>query len=400
MEKPSYWNDLTLLEKFILSRWEYGRGTPIIEDAEYTYLLLAMRNTYPNNEYTNRTWSNDPCPVLLLNKVGLSSHVRHVVLGDTTDSIPSLNTYLEIQDKLANFNGKGYLSFKLDGWNIQFNYYNGQLVTVQSRGRDTKFKEYPELSKYVPESIPAMGKVRVVTEITISRENFAICSERFDNANSRSAVSTILARPEEYNLLSINAHSIQGVQTDNVYHTLLDWGFHVVPHVPVSNYEEVLAGIALLSQEHADFELPTDGIVFTGAGIYAIRVGPWKEPIYRSFVTGYRESYNMHRISPQIRIYPILRNGSMQRNINATNWQRIMDYRLEPGSPIAFNVVSSAIADIDLQATKILQEAYAGRYAEYAEEIIEDQRLECSIEQINDIEEICDDTETEDMDFS
>ncbi len=108
----------------------------------------------------------------------------------------------------------------------------------------------------------------------------------------------------------------------------------------------------------------------------------------------------MHRISPQIRIYPILRNGSMQRNINATNWQRIMDYRLEPGSPIAFNVVSSAIADIDLQATKILQEAYAGRYAEYAEEIIEDQRLECSIEQINDIEEICDDTETEDMDFS
>jgi hypothetical protein len=48
-----------------------------------------------------------------------------------------------------------------------------------------------------------------------------------------------------------------------------------------------------------------------------------------------------------------------------TNWQRIMDYNLAPGAPVAFRVASSATADFDEEATRLAHKQWEGRWDEY-----------------------------------
>ena len=52
-----------------------------------------------------------------------------------------------------------------------------------------------------------------------------------------------------------------------------------------------------------------------------------------------------------------------------------MDYNLQLNSPIAFRVASSAVADFDEDATRLLQKQWAGRYPEYCERIKEDEEI-------------------------
>ena len=61
--RRTIFNQLNSLDQFILSRWAYSIGEPIITDPEYTVLLNAVKSEYPNSEYVNRSWSSDPCPV-------------------------------------------------------------------------------------------------------------------------------------------------------------------------------------------------------------------------------------------------------------------------------------------------------------------------------------------------
>ena len=95
----------------------------------------------------------------------------------------------------------------------------------------------------------------------------------------------------------------------------------------------------------------------------------FEEPIYYSYVTGYYEQYGPYRLSPSVEIFPVTRNGTTQRRINLTNWQRIIDHRLQPGSPIAFRVASSAIADFDAKSTSLMQMRWAGQWDSYDEEV-------------------------------
>lgn len=390
VEKPSYWSSLTLIEKFVLSRWLYGQAVSVIDDFEYTLLLRAMQDNFPDSEYLARSWSSDPCPVELLNRLGLKQYVKAVILNDKTESIPTLNTWKELEDTLGTWTGYGTLSYKLDGWNIQANYYNGELMDIHTRGRSGDNKDVSCLSDRIPNTIPEMGSVKVVFELTVNKVNYAFCQREFGNASWRNAVSTVLAKPEYHDLLSIHAHTIHGVPTKNKFKLLQSWGFETADYCEIRNYEDLVDTFNYMSDEAGNYELYSDGIVFDGNGVWAIRLGFWEEPIYRTYVTGYRESYNLYRISPQVVIQPVIRKGTRQRNINVTNWQRIIDYNLCPGSPIAFRVASSAIADLDIHATQLLQEQYKDRYEEYAKMIDEEEAVRQSIEMsaYQDIKEI------------
>lgn len=91
------------------------------------------------------------------------------------------------------------------------------------------------------------------------------------------------------------------------------------------------------------------------------RIEAWEEPIYRSFVTGYDETYGPHAIAVQCKIYPIKLPNSVQRQLPATNLSRIINLNLRPGYPVAFRIASSSIADIDEESTRLVQKEYAGR---------------------------------------
>ena len=57
---------MTDIVKYIIARWAYSVGQPIMSDAEYTILDRSMKARFPKNPYCQRSWSSDPCPVAML----------------------------------------------------------------------------------------------------------------------------------------------------------------------------------------------------------------------------------------------------------------------------------------------------------------------------------------------
>lgn len=372
------YSQLSTRDKFIVSRWAYSVGNPIISDAEYTSLLNAMTATAPNDEYVLRSWSSDPCPTELLKSIGRDDLIQSIILADKTESIPSLNTDLEVKRELGNVTKPGTLSMKHDGWNIQANYYNGSLVNVMTRGRSSDAVDVSKLQSRFPNTIPSNNKIKIVCELTISKENYKFCASMFGNVSERSAVSTVLARPEYHYLLSFHAFDIHGYtipEDKNKFEVLSEWGFETPDWYRVTDYNSILIALQELSDKKEGYGSPTDGAVYDGELRRAIRLLAWEEPIYKSYVTGYLEQYGPYRISPSVLIKPILRGGTTQRRLSMTNWQRIFDYNLRPGAPLAFRIASSATADFDEEATKLLQQEYEGRWDVFAKIVDENEEI-------------------------
>lgn len=374
MELPYPLSDI---EQYTYARWAYSVGRPVISDAEYNLLERTVKGLYPDLPICNRSWSSDPCPTDLLLKLDRPDLIKAVVLSDKTESIPSLNSDYEFFNELQNVNEDGTVSYKHDGWNIQSNYYNGSIVNVQTRGRNTDSVDVSQLRERFPQTLPYKDKCKVVCELTVSRENFNFCKVHFGNVNERSAVSTLLARPEYYHLLDFHAFDIHGVDLGGrvKFEVLKECGFKTPEYVATHNFHDIQKALQRLSDANDRYGSPTDGVVYDGSFRRAIRLLAWEEPIYYSYVTGYMEKYGPYRISPSVLIRPILRKGTTQKRLSLTNWPRIIEYNLAPGAPIAFRVASSAIADFDEQSTLYVHSLYAGRWDEFRKMVDDNEAL-------------------------
>ena len=364
-------------ELFILARWAYSMGESLITDEEYSRLLQFMQMEYPNDDYLKRSWSSDPCPKELLQEVGRTDLIYNVTLTDATESIPSLNSWHELDEQLKFWQGNGTLSMKHDGWNIQFNYYNGELFNVHTRGRAGTNMKVERLARFVPQTIPALGRVKIVQELTVPLNRWTDIKAQFNNANPRNAVHTLLARDGTDEFLQLHAVDVHGIELQDKckFDVFKEWGFNVPLFHKITNYDELLYAFKEMSSNKDSYGAPTDGVVFDADVHWAIRLLAWEEPIYESYVTGYIEKYSMYRINPSLAIYPVLCGGRTQRQVNITNWQRIIDNNLQIGSPIAFRNASESIADIDENTTKLLQKEYAGRWDKFADKVNEDQSV-------------------------
>ena len=373
-------NELSDIERYIVARWAYSVGAPVMDDHTYNILDQAVHSMYPDNPYCKSSWSSDPCPTELLRQIHRKDLIYKVILSDKTESIPSLNTEIELQEVLGNCTCDATMSMKHDGWNIQANYYNGYLINVQTRGRASDAMDITCVRNKIPNTIPEKSRIRVVMELTVSPQNYRL---HFDgNANCRSAVSTALANDSLQQYLDTTGLMIHGFNLEGrcKFDVLKEWGFTVPEFIHVYDYYDILSALQTLSEMYKTYQHPTDGVVYAGRILRAIRLGAWEEPVYQSYVTGYDESYGPYQISPSIKIYPIKRKGTLQKQINITNWQRIMLYNLCPGSPIAFRIASDATADLDSYATNLLQQQFAGKYEEYHHRVHENERLkECLI---------------------
>lgn len=361
---------MTDLEKYIIARWTYSIGVEWIPDAEYQMLHNTLSTTMPDNEYVQRSWSSDPCPVQLLIKYNMSEYIKAVTITDKTESIPSLGSFSEIEYVYKDLATRSTISYKHDGWNLQFDYYNGQLVWAQTRGRASNAKEAHKLMSKVPQSIPVMGKVKVVCECTVSNSSFEEVKRLIGNQYQRSAVSTLLARGgDSLQYLDLHAIAIHGTEFDNdQFVHLQEWGFNTPTWKYIYNYEELLDAIKEFDSNAQYYDSPTDGLVVSGVMTRALRVLYWEEPIYKSYVllnNPYVEKYGAHRISVELNIYPIRLVNSTQRVLPITNYQRVIDNNLRPGYPVAFTLKSHADADIDENATRLLQEQWKGKYDSY-----------------------------------
>lgn len=363
---------------YIIARWAYSVGDPIMSDAEYNILDKLMHEKYPTLEYCQRSWSSDPCPIAVLKANGREDLIQRVVLSDKTESIPSLNSKLEVRNEWQGLNTKARLSYKLDGWNIQHSYYNGQLVHIQTRGRSTDSMDATQLMDRIPAKIDIPGRVLVTSEAVIPNNEFPWFQQHFGVTSQRGAVSTALANyAAAKDHMAVIAHGLRSTEVvPDIYERLQQWGFTVPNYQWVSDYYELNAAIESMGEYAASYPYPTDGLVLDdGKKVRAIRIGRWEEPIYKSFVTSYAESYGPHSIAIQANIWPIKLPNSVQRKVPLTNLSRVIQYNLRPGAPIAFRIASSAIADFDEAATVLLHQQYADRWLEYQEMVKQNELL-------------------------
>jgi NAD-dependent DNA ligase len=343
---------------------------PLLDDMEYNRIhkIFTEEGTIP--DYTSRSWSSDPCPVELLKKFNMAQFIKEISLQDKTDSIESLVKEEDVRSYYGKTVDKYVLSFKIDGWNIQATYYNGELLRVQTRGRKNDALVVDQVSRLIPNKIPITQETRIVFELCISNSSFLelrqILKDR-DVRSQRASVRTCLANQSLLNLLTPLAFDVQSERdkytAEETYTLLENWGFKTPEHrIIEGDSSSIMHTIQELANRKDTYNYPSDGVVVrrnTARDLMAVRVSVWGERDYMSYITGVEEEHSSSNLGCKLLIYPIRTEQSVQRRVNITNIKRIMEYGLYPGSPIVFSLRSDAIADINIEKTRRMQEAYA-----------------------------------------
>ncbi len=364
-------------EKYIITRWLYSISLePLMSDEEYNLLRKYIQSVGSLPDYSERSWSSDPCPIDLLKKYKLEHLVATVVVSDKTESLYSITSEAELKNVYGNLDELAIVSYKHDGWNFQNTYFNGKSVWLQTRGRSTDAMDVSVLQEFLPKEISREGKARVIMEANISHVNFEKLKQMFPKkelVSQRMAVSTAIANPEARQLLSFTAFDIlleDGKELSFAYilYLLNQWGFTTPIYKTVTNYSELVQAMKDLSDNKEFYPYLTDGLVVRtndSNSANAVRIYNWQENIYRSYVTGYTESRGSHDIAMKVTIYHIRLPNSTQRQVAVTNLARLQYLNLVPGAPIAFKLTSSAIAVLNEEATIMLHQMYKNKWEDY-----------------------------------
>lgn len=357
-------------ERFIIARWAYAIGKDFISDVEYDHLEQEIKNNSTLQEYVNRGWSEDPCPYELLSKYNLDEFIVPVIFSHSTESIESLNTEELVRERLSSISGTSRLSYKLDGFNLRLNYYNGHFVSARTRNRNEgTAKDLTPLSDLFIKEIPLKGKVLITGELYIKNKGFEEYKKLRGIISQRNGVASAIANGDVeflgyrcYNIYSEDNEQCGG----DKYRLLQEMGFPTPKFVQVRDYASLLKGIQVLGMQKKYYDAPTDGLVLENDTMqYALRIGAWKEECNFSYVTGYTVNRGIYGNNFLVAIKPIFVNNKTVSEIDIDNIQNIIDYNLRIGYPIAFTERSAVNSIIDSTKTAELQSTWSGRYDKY-----------------------------------
>ena len=364
----------SIIDKYIIARWCYAIGEDYVDDIEYRDIEEAVRKQEPDNEYLNRSWSDDPCPVEILQKYNMMHLYRDIKFSHKSESIRSINSEEEFEMTFKSLRSPSRLSFKEDGWNIQVNFYNGKPISAETRGRTGNSLNANIVTKLVPEHIPIMGRVKVTGELVIPNSKWKLFLLDYDNTSQRNSVSTCLANNRtEY--LQFVAFNIQAEDTEiygDIYVQLQTYGFTTPYSIEVSSYDQLQSGMRLLAKMRKSYDYPNDGLVIENDKYQlAIRVGAWKEEVLMSYVESYEENCGAYGNSMIVNIKPVMHDGANRRQVSVTNLQYILDSNLQIGAPIAFDIRSMATGVLNQTRTAELQNEWNGKFEAYRKMIDE-----------------------------
>lgn len=372
-------SNLPKLDRYILARWCYSIGENFIGDIEYDRLHSELREEMPDNEYVKRSWSDDPCPIELLQKYGMQHLYRDIKFVHKSESIRSVNTDAEFEDTFKWLNEESRLSYKLDGFNIQVNYYNGKPISAETRGRKGNSVNAKTVLKIVPKEIPKLGMVKVTGELVIRNSMWERFKLETGNVSQRNSVATALANgmTEYIAFVAFNIQYDSGELESDAYTVLKRYGFTVPYHVEVWNFEQLNRAMGEFAELRKEYDYPNDGLVIENSRFQlAIRVGAWQEEMMQSYVTGYDENVGLHGNAMIVNIAPVVQDGRTIRQVSVTNLSYIIGCDLQIGSPIAFDNRSMATAVLNTDRTRQLHNKYLGRYEEYRRKIDNSESVE------------------------
>ena len=353
---------------YILARWCYLMGESYLSDIEYDRIEKLFKQWYPTDVHATQPWSFDKCPAPILEKFNRSSLICNPVMGYMAESIYSINSWTELNGTLKGLDKKTRVSFKVDGWNTRVSYYNGTMVDIQTRGRSGNSLDIKTTAAMFPKSIPIKGRVAITGEMSIPKHLWPTYRSITGNMDQRASVRTALARGDiEY--LSFNAFNMfieDSTENFDQYEKLKELGFTTPFYIFVEDYAQLVKAIDFMSLRDLSFDYLTDGLVLENDSIqYAVRLGAWEEENMVSYVKGYEEGQGAYGVFLKILCDPVTLEGKTFSKISINNISSIIENNLEVGSPIAFNLRSSANVVIDSIATRELQQKWDGRYDEF-----------------------------------
>lgn len=359
-------------ERYIVARWAYLMGKPILSDIEYDAIEREFKKEYPDDIHSKQPWSFDECPEDLLNKYNLSSLICNPIMGYMAESIYSINNREEFNQTFRGLNERSRLSFKIDGWNTRVSYFKGNLVNVESRGRSGTNLDIKNIADLFPKTIPISGRVAITGEMSIPNNKWEDFKMLTGNADQRASVRSALARSatDYLSFLAFNIFIENGNEIEDSYKLLNDLGFTTPKCVFVSSYDELNKYIDYMSYINRAYGYLTDGLVIENSQYqYAIRLGAWEEHAMCSYVEGFEEDQGMYGTFLKVKCYPIKIEGKVFSKISINNVANIVENNLRPGYPIAFNLRSSANVVIDSTETAKLQSIWKNKYEEYRDKV-------------------------------
>lgn len=246
----------------------YGSGVEIMSNHEWDALydeLAAME------ERTGIVMANSPTQNVGGGKTMSGfEKVHHEI------SVKSLDKTKDIS-ALVSFLGDrpGVLSWKLDGLTVVLTYDNGELIKAVTRGKNGIGELITENARNftgVPKYIPYRGHLNVRGESLITYEDFEAVNaslpegeEPYKNPRNLAAgsvrqLSSAEVKRRKVQFIAFSSDHEEKYHNEE-FHWLEQQGFHVVPHMVVSNGEGIFLAVDVFRGLLDTNPLPTDGLV-------------------------------------------------------------------------------------------------------------------------------------------
>ena len=351
---------------YIISRWQYSIGKEIISDEEYNVLNEYMIENDLLPEYTDRTWSDDPCPVELLKLYGLdNSTYDNITFYAKGESIESITNEVKLKELLGEDYSVLYMATpKIDGFSVSLNVFKGTPVSMTSRARDNnESMNFDVLLKYLLSNteltIPKTYTGTITGEAYLTNNAFKELKDLlFDRPKSQrsSVVTAIKSYPRLVSLQFFDMTLDEG-QKDKVYkyEKIRSFGLKTPKHkvIPAPVVIDFLKDM-----KRDDYDYKTDGIVIERLGDtinkYAVRLFDYASKLYVSVVVGIEESFGATANGLKLIIAPVeTDDGNIQRKVDIDNLARIKEYNITKNSFIVFEKVSDAVEKIN-ELTKVM----------------------------------------------
>lgn len=373
---------------FVISRYLYRIGKPIISDEVYDKLERSFRENNILPEYLNRTYDDDPIPAELLKEFNLlhlipketksnSEFVRQLD-EDKSLSIKALTTVEEVFNFIKGVEGEDIIvSLKVDGVNSKTLYVDGNYELSLSRARDGDAIDYTKnIKNCLPKNIETDKKfVKVFAECFVF-EKYLPVLRRLDPDSYKtpksSAISLLRVSHDiqHYKYLKVLAFAVDGVSDittkEEEFKYLQQNGFTVSPYkvfkaesIPkdFNNFEKWLLDVCDLFSSNTS-AIPSDGLVFEVNNLkyeatitnqyssrnIAVKLAQWKHKKYKGVVEEILIEQKRVKASCRVKIKPIKTADSCSAEyINVFNPSILISQGINVGSEIEFERNSGAV---------------------------------------------------------
>ena len=250
-----------LIEKLNKLTKEYDAGTPSVSDKEWDDMYFELKEL--ENKYSIY-FNNSPTQNIIYENVTALEKVEHNHDMLSLDKTKSL-------DVVKGFIGdKSYIAMcKMDGLTCSLKYYDGVLVSAETRGNGKVGENILHNARVIPsipKCIPYKGLLVVDGEIICSKFDFKDFENEYANPRNFASGSIRLldaAECAKRKLQFVAWDVIQGLEDEEYLSSKLyelhGYGFTITPYLAYDDLERDVEELVKFSN---DFTYPIDGIVF------------------------------------------------------------------------------------------------------------------------------------------